>query len=134
MAIGRDQVFKLQDASGTLTDITTYLTDLKMPRDIELYDTTTLGSTSKTFEPGLQDNKINFSFNWILALDTLLSGILGFATARTWEYYPNGTASGKVKYSGSGFLTGYDPGAGVNDLVKGSGTVQVSGAVTRAII
>ena len=133
-SIGRDQVLKIQDAAGTLTDISTYLTDVKFPQDVEMYDTTTLGATAKGHQPGLQNAKIDFSFNWHATLDGILSGILGFATARTWEYYPNGTASGKVKYSGSGFLTGYDPGAGVNDLVKGSGSIQVNGAVTRAIV
>lgn len=133
-SIGRDQVFKVQDAGGTLTDISTYLTDVKFLQDAEMYDTTTLGSTTKTYQPGLLNAKIDFSFNWHATLDGILSGILGFATARNWEYYPNGTASGKVKYSGAGFLTGYDPGAGVNDLLKGSGSIMVNGAVTRAIV
>lgn len=127
---GKDAYFSL-DTSGTLDNLTTYLTDISFPETVETVDVTTLGDSAKEYIVGLKDATISLSGNWNLTWDQLVDGIVGSASSSTFEYGPNGNASPKVKYTGEAFVTNYTVTSGIGDAVKFSLDLQVTGAVTR---
>ena len=57
--------------------------------------------------------------------------MVGQSATLSFEYSPEGTASGKVKYTGEAILTNYAISSPVGDVVGYSADLQVSGAVTR---
>jgi hypothetical protein len=63
--------------------------------------------------------------------DVVLQGLIGLETTSTFEYGPEGGATGKVRYTGECFLTGYSVSSPVGDVVSFTADFQISGAVTR---
>lgn len=128
---GKSAVFKLDDSGGTLRDLSAYLDDVSMPRSIETAETTTFGSSAKTYITGLTDATISISGKFDSTADGYLAGVVGAAALLDWEYGPEGSTAGKVKYSGTAILTSYEIGATVGDAVTASAELQISGAITR---
>ena len=127
---GKDAYFAL-DTSGTLDNLTTYLTDISFPETVETVDVTTIGDSAKEYIVGLKDATISLSGNWNLTWDQLVDGVVGSASTLTFNYGPNGNASPKVKYSGECIITNYSVSSGIGDAVKFSLDLQVTGGVTR---
>ena len=108
---GKDSVFKLDNSGGSLTDISTYINSVDFPETADVAETTTLGDGSKTYIVGLKDSTLS--------------------VAGLWDATPEGTSSGKIKYTGEAILTSYAQNSPVGDVVSYSADFQVSGAVTR---
>jgi len=131
---GSGAIFKLNDSTNTLRDISTYVTTVGIPTAADTADVSTLGETYKKYISGLRDATIPLGGIYDVVVDGYLFGRLG-GTPAPFEYFPAGTATGNVKYSGSAILTSYDgPSSDVGDANKWSATMQVSGSVTRAVI
>lgn len=131
---GKSAVFKVDNASNTLTDLSAFLNDIGFPRDIEAAETTTFGvaGSAKTYIVGLTDASISISGLFDATADAALAGVVGFATLLDFEYGPAGSGSGSVKYTGTCLLTSYEVSASVGDTVSASADFQVSGAITRS--
>ena len=65
-------------------------------------------------------------------MNVILGAVVGQSSTLTFQYSPEGTASGKVKYSGECICTNYSQTSPVGDVVTYAADFQVSGAVTRA--
>ena len=130
---GKDSVFKLDNASGSLTDISSYVNNVDFPESADVSETTTLGSAgnSKTYIAGLKDATISLSGLWDATADAIFGQVVGQSATLSYEYSPEGTASGKIKYTGEAILTSYSISSPVGDAVGYSADLQVSGAVTR---
>ena len=128
---GKSTAFKVDNSSGTLTDISNTLTDVTFPQTIETAETTAFGASAKTYIVGLTDSTISVSGTWDATVDAHLAGILGQAASVSFEYGPEGTTSTYIKYSGECYLTSYEKSGSVGDAVKYSAEFQVTGAVTR---
>ena len=128
---GKSTAFKVDNSSGTLTDISNTLTDVTFPQTIETAETTAFGSSAKTYIVGLTDSTISVSGTWDATVDAHLAGILGQTASVSFEYGPEGTTSTYIKYSGECYLTSYEKSGSVGDAVKYSAEFQVTGAVTR---
>jgi len=128
-AHGSKAVFKVQNSSGTLTDISQYLTSISFSQEAETSETTTLGSTAKSYIPGLLDATLSIEGVYDPTVDSTLGGIFGMT--RTFEYYPQGTTTGNPKFTGTCILTSYNPETAVDEAGTFSAEFQVSGAVTR---
>lgn len=126
---GKGSVFKLADGSDVLTDISAYIVKVSFKPSAGTNETTTLGKNSKTFIAGLKDGTIQLEFKWDSALDVILWNARG--AIKTWEYHPEGTATGKVKYSGSAILQDFPFDSSVSDAVGGSVSLQITGDITR---
>lgn len=127
---GKDQAFKLDNVDDTLTDISQYVTSVSFTHSAETIDVTRLGQTTRAFVKGLIGASIDLEGIWDTYVGT---GIFLLGTATTavdWEYYPQGTASGKTIYSGNCFLADHNPTGGVEDAVTWSASLTVDGAVT----
>jgi hypothetical protein len=132
---GSKASFQIDDAGGTLRDITAFLTSVGLSRAADMAEVSTLGTTSKQYIPGLLDGTLPLEGPFDPTVDGYLAGILGFETARDFEYYPAGTPVGatKPKYTGTVFLASYDIDTGMDDAATISGELQLTGAVTRAV-
>lgn len=128
---GKDCVVKLDDGAGSITAITSYLDDADLEQLLELAETTVFGSTSKTFVPGLRDNKGSCAGVWDAAIDAILSDDLGATTSRSFELHPQGTASGKVKYTLEVWITNYRAKLPLRDKGSFSFNWQGTGNITR---
>ena len=128
---GKSTVFKVDNAAGTLTDISNTLTDVSFPQSVETAETTSFGSSAKTYIVGLTDSTISVSGNWDATVDAHLAAILGQAATVSFEYGPEGSTSTNIKYTGEAIVTSYEKSGAIGDVVSYSAELQVTGAVTR---
>lgn len=128
---GKNTQFTIADSGATARDISNTLNSVTMPRSIETLETTSFGSSSKSYVVGFSDSTISIEGTYDATVDGYLSGLVGFDTASAFVYGPEGSTSGQVKYTGSAFLTSYEVKGGVGDVVTYSAQFQVTGAITR---
>ena len=128
---GKDSVFKLDNSGGTLTDISTYVNNVDFPETSDVSETTTLGADNKTYIAGLKDATISLSGLWDSTADAIFGAVVGQSATLSFEYSPEGTTGGNVKYEGEAILTSYAISSPVGDAVGYSADLQVSGAITR---
>lgn len=128
----RTSAFKLDNAAGSLTDISAYVDSVGgISNTTDMLETTTFGATSKTFIGGLRNgDTITVSGKWDSTLNTQMTALLGLSTSSTFEYSPAGTAASTPKVSGECFVTSYEVSSSVADLVTWTASLQISGAVT----
>ena len=128
---GKSSVFKLYNASGSLTDISAFVNNVDFPETADVAETSVLGASNKTYIVGLKDATISLSGLFDATVDAILGAVVGQTATLSYEYSPEGTASGKVKYTGEAILTNYALSSPVGDVVAYSADLQCSGAVTR---
>lgn len=130
---GTNADFWLENAGGTLTDISAYLDQAGLQRSAESYDVTTFGKSSHVYIGGLKDGTVPLAGPWDPTIDALLNGVLGL-DGNSFEFYPQGNSGGLVKYSGACLVTKYDIDTQVDGEVTFSGEIQLSDTVTRATV
>ena len=64
-------------------------------------------------------------------MDALLAGVLGQDAALNWNYGPEGSTTGRIKFTGLAILTKYDVKSPVGGVVTFSADLQCTGAITR---
>ena len=128
---GKSSVFKLDNASGSLTDISAFVNNVDFPETADVAESSVLGASNKTYLVGLRDASISISGLFDATVDAILGAVVGQTATLSYEYSPEGTASGKVKYTGEAILTNYALSSPVGDVVAYSADLQCSGAVTR---
>lgn len=120
------------------TEIAAYLDEIDLAMSADTPETTTFGATAKTYIAGLRDATLSLSGNYDPTASTgivaVLEANMSAGTAQSMIYKPGGTASGQYSFTFSGLVTGYNVPASVQDKVTISGEVQVTGAVTPAVI
>lgn len=126
---GKDAVFKLANVAGSTVDISSYVTSVTLTTDRDEVDVTTLGATYRDFLAGIQDATLDIEGVWDPTPHAQLFA-LGTASGMYWEYAPQGTASGKIKLSGSATRGAYDMPTSVDDAVTFTCAFHVKGAVT----
>jgi len=129
---GKSSVFKLDNASASLTDISSYVNNVDFPETADVAETSVLGASAKSYIVGLKDSSISLSGLFDATFDAIAGAVIGQSATLSFEYSPEGTSSGKVKYTGEAIMTNYSLSSPVGDVVAWSSDLQVSGAVTRA--
>ena len=128
---GKAAVFKIDDSGGTLRDISNTLNSVSFPREAETLETTSFGSSDRSYVVGFKNQTISIEGSFDATVDGYLAGVLGAADSLSFEYGPEGSTSTYTKYTGECFLTSYETSAGVGDIVSFSAEFQITGAVTR---
>lgn len=131
---GKDAHFSLANASGTVQNLSTYTDSVSgLPAARQFSEVTAFGDEGVRNIPGLQ----NVTFSASGSFDSTTSGphdvlnSLRTATSTaSFEYGPEGNASGNVKISGQCWLSSYTVDASVSDKVPWSAEFQVDGTVT----
>ena len=128
---GKSTVFKVDNNAGTLTDISNTLTDVSFPQSVDTAETSAFGASAKSYIVGLTDSTLSVSGNFDATVDAHLAAIVGKADSVSFEYGPEGSTQGFVKYTGEALLTSYEKSGAIGDVVTYSAEFQVTGAVTR---
>lgn len=124
-------------SNGTPTvkvDLSTKVKTADFPREQDVPDVTAFnGNGFRQFAVGLQQGTFECEFFWDTTIDTHLSGLLGYTTAVDFIYGPDGTTTGRPKYTGTAFLKTLSDPATVGDVKTFKGTFQITGTITRAV-
>lgn len=132
----KDAGFKIGNATGGTVDISAYLTSASGPQmDAQTAETSTFGDSFKEYTRTQTDpGNIDVEGIHDPLIGTLLWN-LGTAVLTPFEWYPQGSTTGKQKWSGTCHLTSYaGPGGGIDDVMTWSATFQVTGPVTIAVL
>jgi hypothetical protein len=126
--IGRS--FKLDNAAGVLTDISTMLKQAEPSNSPDEYDGTTyqpgVAEPSKDQVPGFANRSYALNGIWSPAVETHFGGIDG-KSGLAFEDGPEGTAAGKCKISGTCSCKGYTgPKPPVDGLITWEATLNVT--------
>ena len=108
--------------------ITSYVDTVSFSRSLDTAEVTAFGDTDKASIGGLKGLTISLGGSWDATLDSTINTAMS-ATAVAWAYSPDG---GTTTYSGNCFVTGYNPSSGASDADKWSGSLLITGSVTRA--
>jgi hypothetical protein len=128
---GKAAVFKIDDSGGTLRNISDSLNSISFPREAEVLETTSFGSSDRTYIVGFKNGTISIEGSFDATYDGYLAGVLGQDATLSFEYGPEGSTSTYTKYTGECIMTSYEATAGIGDVVSISAEFQISGAVTR---
>jgi hypothetical protein len=132
---GKGSVFKIDNSAGVLQTLTAFIDSVDFSNSVDVAETTTMGSEFKTYVSGQSDGTMSVSGKYdstaATGPDAVLQGLIGLETTSTFEYGPDGGTTGKVKYTGECFLTGYSVSSPVGDVVTFTADFRISGAVTR---
>ena len=128
---GKSTVFKVDNNAGSLTDISNTLTDVSFPQSVDTAETSAFGSSAKSYVVGLSDATLSVSGNFDATVDAHLAAIVGKADSVSFEYGPEGSTAGFVKYTGEALMTSYEKSGAIGDVVTYSAEFQVTGAITR---
>ena len=92
---GKNSVFKLDNASGSLTDISAFVNNVDFPETADVSETSVLGASAKTYLVGLTDSSLSISGFFDATADAIFGAVIGQSATLSFEYSPEGTASGK---------------------------------------
>jgi predicted secreted protein len=135
---GKSSFFSIDNAAGSPVDISAFCEEVSLSRSIETAETTTFGSSAKSYIVGLTDATVSISGKFDAAgastIDPVLSGILGQSATVTWAYRASSASKSSTnpEYTGEGIVTSYEVSGSVGDAVTFSAEVQVTGVVTRS--
>ncbi len=125
--------FSFDNVSGTLTDLSEYITSVDgLPGTVDSHDTTTYGDSAHEKTPGLKD--VAFTVQGIL--HATQDGILGpkYAAADptgTYSYGPQGSTAADIRYYGEALLVGYSLSDPVAGMVTWTARFEGVGACAR---
>lgn len=131
IGLGANAVVKLDNGSGVLTSIISYINSGEFARMCDALETTVLGLNDRTFIPGLKSSSFSLQGFFDPALDQILHDAFASATTRTLEVSPQGTGTGAIKYTVEVFCTNYPIPFDTENPVAISADFQCTGAVTR---
>lgn len=129
---GKKARLSIQSAAGVLTDISPYINDTGLARSVDTAEVTVLNVDDKSYVAGLRGATVPLNGFFDPTFDALMEGILGME--RTFQYDPAGSTSGLPRYTGSMLVTAYETSTGTGGAASVTGSLQVTGAVTRGTV
>jgi hypothetical protein len=129
---GKNAKLYLVDSGASERDLSSAITQVSLPLSSDTADTSALGDAAKTYLATLKDATVSIDGHRDATIEGYLFGVLGATT--TFSYFPEGSASGKVKYSGTVIINSVGPASDVGDANKFSAGGQCSGTITRAVV
>ncbi len=127
---GKNTYFGLDNAGGSLQNISSWLKKVDNPLIVDKHDDTTFGNNSKTYAPGLKDSTISISGIWSPTVETHFTGLLGLAAATSFVSGPAGNTSGYARRLGECRLVNYKVGSQEGDIIPFDAELQITGDVT----
>ena len=124
---GKDSFFSVDG-----TDISSYVNQLSLSRDVNTLETTSFGSDQATYVVGIEGLSISGSATFDATADGVFAGLFDGSSV-AFDYRPDNT-SGQPKYTGNAFVTNYSIDSSATDLVSISFSLIVTGAVTRGTV
>lgn len=110
-------------------DVSPYTNKADFPRTADTAETSTFGTTDKTYIPGLKGATFSIEGLWDAVLDAWLDAALGIEVPIV--YKPQGVGAGNVTYTFQAICTSYNPPGSIGDAVKYSAAFIVTGIPVR---
>ncbi len=127
---GKDAVFKLDNTSDSLTDISAFIDDSTLARLVELADTTAYGDEDRTFIAGLGTATLSIGGPFDATLDAIMGTSAQLKVSRGFDFDPIGAGTaGRI--TGECLITNYTTGIPVGDNIVWTATMTTTGAITR---
>jgi hypothetical protein len=137
--IASSLTLEYENPALTWNDITTYTNQGKASQSVGEAETTSYGTTSRTYIPGLTENTYSFTLmhnntnGYTTRPQTVLWSAFNNSTSVNWRIRPNGAATGRHEITFTGFVAKFDTDYSSDDQVVSSDVeVRISGAVTHA--
>lgn len=135
---GKDIDFQLDDSAGTLRTIKVDLNSVSgLPGARGLSETTAFGDQGTRYIPGLANQTFQIAGHFNSAattgVTTVLNGLRTATATTSFVYGPEGSTTGKVKYTGECWLNEFSIDAAVADRVPVAATFQIDGVVTSGV-
>jgi hypothetical protein len=130
---GSKATFSLDNNAGTLQPLSTYISSISFPEEMDLASIDVMGGTYKQSVTGLAGGSISLQGKYDPTLDAHMNGILTGTTGGasvSFSYWPQG-AGGPV-YTGECWLTSYEVSTDVGDAGTWSANLQTTGTISRA--
>lgn len=132
---GKNAVFAVDDSGGTLRTISSYVDQVSgLPGGRNLSEVTAFGDGGTKSIPGLANVTFTVSGHFDSTSTTgpnaVLNSLRTASATASFEYGPEGSSTGKVKFSGEAWLTEYTVNASVPEKVSFQASFQVDGTVT----
>lgn len=134
---GRTAAFWLADSGAVSRNLTSYLTNIDFPRSAETAQVTALQEDDHSSVPGVRGGTISltgFHDETANGFDDVCNGILGGvggSAASAFKYFPHGSVTGRIFFSGSAFVTAIAPAGGIQGAATETASLIVHGSVTR---
>lgn len=130
---GHNTKIQLDNAAGSLTDISAYVNSVSgLDLSRATLETTAFGDSAQAFILGLKQNgQVSISGDWDATLNTQMNGIEALTTgaSQTLKVSFGGTASGQPYVQVETLLANYAVSSAVGDKVTWTASLQRSGAV-----
>ena len=128
--------FLIDDTGSVQRDLSAYVAEVRgLPGPRTLNEVTALGDSGARFVTGLEDVTITlsgiFDNTATSGPDAVLGPLRTHGSAVDFEYGPEGSGTGDVKYSGKCWVLNYDLRSRVGKLVEWAAALQVEDTVTR---
>lgn len=135
---GKVAVVKVGDATNTLVDISSITNTCDIPRSVGTAEVTHFGDVGKEYIAGLEDATVSIAGMFDSALDATISAMMDSVANGTnlnikVEYGPQGSATGKVKYSLNFVPTSYAIATPVGGVATFKLDGQRTGVTTRTV-
>lgn len=133
-AHGKDLHFSIDNQSGTLKDISSYVRNVAgLPGEKEMGDVTAGGASGYAYYPGLQRATITLECVFDDSSDSaydILKDFMSDTNTRSFEYGPAGDTAGYAKISGECRVSSLELPARVSDPLIFTVNLVLDGAVT----
>jgi len=128
--------FEIDDSGGDSRDLSPYITALSgLPGPRRLHPATTINDTGDKWHPGLQGATIRLELLWSddadVGPDTVFGALRVHTAAVDFNYGPEGSTAGDVKYYGTCWVENYEITSRVGNLVAATADLKVQGVVNR---
>lgn len=123
-------LLKFDDTGGTAQDISLQVTEVSPSWDMGLQSVEVLGTQSKQYAAIQDDGTISIKGYWNATIDGYVGGPSTWRTSRTLEIGPEGSTTGKVKYSCETMIKSYKPPVAASKLNEFTLELQKTGALT----
>lgn len=129
----KDTVFKLDDAAGSLTTLTAYVTTAEHERETETDGATVKGTRAEDMTAGLAENgEVSFDAPFDSTLCRHVAGIWMSSSTQTAELNPIGTSTGYRKMTVETILTEVEFSGDIGATGRLNCTAKCSGDIAYA--
>ena len=129
--------FRLDNAAGSLTDISPYIDTVSNSQSTETLDVSALGTAFKSYITGVHDGSFSISGPYEKTIWTHITALRSAFTAGTtsasFQWGPGGSVAGEAKVTGECILTDLTHNGAVGGRAEWSATLQISGAADNSV-
>ena len=134
---GRGSRFSITDTSGTMRDLSAYITEVRgLPGERALNEVTALGDSGARYKPGGESVSFTlrglFDDSAVVGADAVLGALRYHDTPTRFEYAPAGLTAGRPRYTGNCWVKSYEILSRAGEQVSWEATLQVEGTANRA--